>query len=220
VSPARDALGHLADDGTPCTLHGPASAGAIATLAAIGSRVSAFNHEIASKLQSLMMSLDELSDLLEAQGDPALRRTVEAAHATLRELGALLTANRTLTRATAGTTVPLRDLVRGAGERVGIAVRGELPDGTLEGVSPLLAVAIGLALDAVAGSGRNRAVELTATPAGATIVLGVPMCDPAPANASDALAIAAHVIAAAGGELRCGHDRVLRVTLPFAGHAR
>lgn len=206
---------HLDDAGAPCALHAPASTAAVAALAAIGSRVAAFNHDIASKLQGLMMALDEISELVEGHGDSALRPAVDTAHLTLRELSALLAANRALTRASARTATTVAELVRGAGERVGVAVRGELPATPLAAVPPLVAIAIGLALDAAADTGRARAVDVTVT-AGALVI---PLGAHAPANASDALGIAAHVLAGAGGALCCGRDRTLRITLPAAAAA-
>jgi len=54
---------HLDDQGRPCTKHPSATIDELMVLAVIGSRVSGFHHDIASKLQGLMMSIDEIGEL-------------------------------------------------------------------------------------------------------------------------------------------------------------
>jgi hypothetical protein len=209
-------LGHLDQDGNACTEHA-ANPDAILTAATIGSRVSTFNHDIASKLQGMMMALDEIEEILERVDDPDLRRATETAQQSLKEASSLLSANRSLTRTATRSKTALRDLVRAAGERVHVAVRGDVPDGQIEATVPLLAQAIGLAIDALAGTGRGRFVDVIASREGdrATLVFAS-TADPAPAL-GDALALASFVIEREHGELRCGRDRRLHVQLPLVG---
>ncbi|MDQ3338615.1 MAG: hypothetical protein M4D80_25910 [Myxococcota bacterium] len=207
---------HLDEDGHVCTEHVPAD-DAILTLATIGSRVSTFNHDIASKLQGMMMALDEIEELLERIGDSDLRRANETAQQALKEASALLSANRALTRTSTKAKVQVRDLVRAAGQRANVDVRGDVPEGQVEGVVALLAQGLGLAIDALAGMGRNRFVDVIATREGEGVKLTF-ASTAEPTNAlADSLLLAGFVIARANGELRCGRDRRLHVQLPLAG---
>lgn len=211
-------LEHLDEDGHACTRHA-ANLDAILTLAAIGSRVASFNHDIASKLQGLMMALDEIGDLIarDAAPDPDLRRAVETAQLSLAEASALLTANRALTRTSVRTKAALRDVVTAATERVGVALHGELPDGEVEAVVPLLVQGLGLALDAIAGTGRARTVDVAVTRDGARVELVFAAAGEPAKTVGDALALASFILAREHGELRCGRDHRLHVRLPLAG---
>lgn len=208
---------HKAEDGSECTEH-VASSDALMTYAVIGSRVSAFNHDIASKLQGMMMALDEIEELCERVGDPDLRRATETAQASLKEASALLSANRSLTRTSTKTKAQLGDVVRAAGERVHVDVRGALFDGELETVVPLLVQGLALMIDAIAGAGRGRFVDVIATREGdrASLVFASTAEQVKPIG--DALELAGFVIARAGGELRCARER-LHVQLPLAASA-
>ena len=209
-------VGHLDEDGNPCTEHA-ASLEALLVFATIGSRVASFNHDIASKLQGMMMALDEIEELHDRVGDSDLRRATETAQASLKEASALLSANRSLTRTGTKSKAALRDLVKTAGDRVGVDIRGSVPDGEVEAAIPLLAQGIGLAIDAIAGTGRARFVDVIASREGtrATLVFAS-TADPTK-TLGESLALAGFVIKRANGELRCGRDRRLHVQLPLVG---
>lgn len=200
---------HLDEHGEPCTRH-VANRDALLTFAAIGARVSSFNHDLASKLQGVMMAIDEISELA---SDANTRRAVETAQEALQEATALLATNRALTRAAIPAKIALRDLVAAAGDRVGVKVRGALPDGELVCVVPLTTHGLGLALDAIAGAGRARAVDLVASQADGRVTLELASTAEPAKSANDSLALAAFVIARAGGEVRC-RERGLIVQLP------
>lgn len=206
-------MNHLDEDGNPCAVHAT-SEEALMTFAVIGSRVSSFNHDIASKLQGLMMSIDEIDEICERVTDGDLRRATETAQIAIKEASAMLSANRALTR-TARTKVQLRELVKQASDRSGVAVIGALPDAQVELVVALTAHALGLALDAIGGTGRGRGVAVAATiEAGrAQLVFTGPGGEPA--KSGDAFALAAFAIARAGGELRCRANGV-SVQLPLS----
>src|SRR5262249_6816696 len=95
-------------------------------LAALGARMASFNHDIASKVQGLMMALDEIGELAPNMGDPDLARASETAMQALKELHALLSQNRALTKPPVKTKVALGELMRTAGARAGVGVRGAL----------------------------------------------------------------------------------------------
>lgn len=209
-------IGHLDEDGKPCGEH-PASLDALLVYATIGSRLSSFNHDIASKLQGMMMALDEIEEMFERLDSSDLQRATETAQGSLKEANALLQANRALTRTSTKTKVQLRDVVRNAAERVGVDVRGDVPDGEIESVIPLLAHGLGLAIDAIAGSGRSRFVDLIASRDGDHCALVFASTAEPTKMLGDALALASFVVTRANGELRCGRDRRLHVRLPVAG---
>ena len=203
---------HLDDTGAECTRH-VANVEALLDFAVIGARVAAFNHDIASKLQGLMMSLDEIGEVVERVGDADLHRATETAQLALDEARALLSANRALTRSTK-TKVQLRDLVKAASERGGLGVLGAIPDGQVELALPPTAQALGLALEAIGGTGKSRIVDVIATTEGGRARLTfVSSAEPSP-TAGDAFALAAFAIARAGGELRC-RDNGLTIQLPL-----
>ncbi len=201
---------HLDDTGAVCTHH-PPNESSLLTLATIGSRVSSFNHDIASKLQGVMMSLEEIGDYVEREPDPGLRQAVEDAMTALKDATALLTANRALTRTATKTKASLSDVVRAAADRSGILVHGDISERQVETAVPLLTQALALVFDALAGGGRAR--TLSATMSGDAVVLSS-KAPPTPSLA-DALALAGFVVTNAGGELRCG-DGTVSVRLPFA----
>ena len=206
---------HKAEDGSACTEH-VASPDALMTYAVIGSRVSAFNHDIASKLQGMMMALDEIEEMCERLGDPDLRRATETAQASLKDASALLSANRSLTRTSTKTKAQLADVVRAAGERVHVDVRGSIPEAQLETVVPLLVQGFALVIDAIAGAGRGRFVDVIVTCEGGRANLAIATTAEQTKPIGDALELAGFVIERAGGELRCARDR-LHVQLPLAG---
>jgi hypothetical protein len=204
-------LGHLDDEAHPCTRHPAASLDAILQLATIGSRMSGFNHDLASKLQGLMMALDEILDAAPPGSD--LARAAESGHEALQGLNKLLAANRALARPPVRARITLAELAGHAAERYAVSLRGVLPAAELELVVPLVTHALALAFDASAGVGRGRTLAVTARLAGgrAELRLAAPAMT---SQASESLALASWVFAREGGELRCG-DACVIVRLPI-----
>jgi hypothetical protein len=190
---------HVDETGAPCSRHPAATAAALLQLAIVGSRAPAFHHDCASKLQGLVMALDELTELTE-NGDPQLIRAVETALEASRELNALLNFNRTLTRPAARTPIALDELIARAAERAGVALRGGPPAGVMVnvGVAPMVH-ALSLAIDAAAGSGRGRTLAITGTSAAGAVELALQSSPLQSPSASEAVAIAGFVIARDGG---------------------
>jgi hypothetical protein len=194
---------HLDETGAPCARHPVISEATLYQLAMVGSRAPAFHHDCASKLQGLVMALDELTELTE-DGDPQLIRAIETALEASRELNALLNINRALTRPAAKARIALRELVARAAERVGVTVQGALAEAlaVTVGVAPMTH-ALALAIDVAAGSGRGRALAVAAEPASGGVDL-VLHSSPLPApNVNEAVAIASFVVARDGGRLWC-----------------
>jgi hypothetical protein len=204
-------LGHLTEDGDPCPHHGEPDLEAVLALAVLGSRHTGFNHDLASKLQGILMSLDEILESPQATGDPDLQRAAESAMTSAQELGALLNANRALGRVANRSRAPLRDVLQQAGSRAGVAIRGTIVEASVEAAIAGLVQGLALAIDVCAGPGRGRSLDVTSTLAGATIELDLPMVRPAPDPQNELLALAVSVLRREGGELRCarGGDRML-----------
>jgi hypothetical protein len=211
---SEPAIEHIDETGAPCTRHPAASTAALYQLALVGSRAPAFHHDCASKLQGLVMALDELSELTE-NGDPALIRAIESAMEVSRELNGLLNLNRALTKPAAKTAIAVGELMKTAAGRVGVTLSGALPAATVMVTGPAMTHALALTIDVAAGSGRGRALAITATTVGRDIELALPAATNQPANASESLAIATFVVARDGGKLWCSEsgDRVF-VRLP------
>ena len=56
-------LRHLDEHGEVCTRHAPVPDGDLLALALVGSRAPSFHHDLASKLQGLMMAIDEIGEV-------------------------------------------------------------------------------------------------------------------------------------------------------------
>ena len=184
---------------------------ALMQLAAIGSRQTGFNHDIASKIQGLMMALDELTELIEPLRNEDITRSVDTAMTAVRELNGLLTASRALTKPPVKTRIAMRELVTKAAERASVVVRGALPEATVEVSPPLIVQAIALAIDVAGGVGRSRVVEPHCDVANGRVELSfAPAANLAP-NASTQLAIASWVLRREGGELERGERISIRL---------
>jgi hypothetical protein len=214
-----DAIGHDDDRGAACARHPAISAEGLMQLAMIGSRASAFHHDCASKLQGLVMALDELGELAEG-GDPNMLRAIEAATESTRELHALLNINRALTKPPSRGPTGLHDLLTKAAQRVGITVHGVPPASApvLVEVSSAAAIhALALVLDVAAGSGRGRSLQVAVTEHATTIDIALAAAQPPPASASEMLAIASYVLMRDGGQLWCNAaEPKIIVQLPAA----
>jgi hypothetical protein len=213
-------LEHLDEHGQPCKTHAPTTLDKLLALATVGARMPSLHHDCASKLQGIVMALDEIAEL--ADDPDAVRRATTTAHEAVRDLQKLLVQSRTLTKAPQRAKTALAELVRLGSERFGVRVRGELSAVSVDVVAQAAIHAFGALLDLVAGpsqlgrtvdvslaiDGRELALALSG-PRGATAKL--------PANASETIAIASFVIARDGGSLRCAADgeRVV-VRLPIA----
>jgi hypothetical protein len=120
--------------------------------AAIGSRMSSFHHDVASKLQGLMMAVDEISEL--ANDDTRAAATTAAS--ALHELNQLLSVNRALTKAPQRKRTPLRELVTHAFQRHGVRMRGDVLEVDVNVALPSIAHALDLLIDMLAGPLRGE----------------------------------------------------------------
>jgi hypothetical protein len=196
---------HLDATGAPCARHAPASPDALLQLALVGSRAPAFHHDCASKLQGLVMALDELGELTE-HGDPQVLRALEGALDASRELNALLNINRALTKHPAAADIAVKDLVARAAQRVAVTVQGTLPDALVSVAVPAMTHGLALVFDVAAGPGRGRALAISGSQVRGGVELVLATSATAPASASEHLALATFVIHRDGGRLWCAAE--------------
>jgi hypothetical protein len=196
---------HRDETGAPCTRHGELTEHRLYELATLGSRMPSFHHDAASKLQSLIMALDEISEL--ASGDD-LRAPIDTAHAALRDLNQILSANRALAKAPQRARIGLGELVKRAADAMGVRTRGDVPGDDVRVAIPAVRHALALLLDLAAGpSHLGRVVDVTASSDGDRLELTI--TGPAeaaaklPASAGESTGIAAFILDREDGELCC-----------------
>lgn len=196
---------HLDENGQPCTRHPAIPEHRLYELATLGSRMSGFHHDTASKLQSLVMALDDLGES-SASVPPEMASAIETARAAMKELNALFTANRAFAKGPQRTRAAYGDLLARAAERVGVKLVGDLPRCEVRVTVPTMTHAFALLLDVAAGGTHaKRAVEVRYQIAEgrASVSLAGPV-GTAVAHASESVAIAAFVIGRDEGVLTCG----------------
>jgi hypothetical protein len=198
-------MDHLDETGRPCTRHVRSSEDSLLALALLGSRMPSFHHDLASKLQSLMMAIEEIDELAEGAA-PDMRHAIDGAGAAVRELQALFAANRTLSRPPQPKPTPIGELIATAAHRAGTRTHGDLPAADVDVSPPAIAHAIAIVLDLAAGSTKmNRVLALTGSvDVGHLVVTIEATAEPLAANAGDLLALAGFAFARERGELRCG----------------
>lgn len=205
---------HLDDNGQPCPRHPAATLEQLMNLAIVGSRAPGFHHDIASKLQSLMMSVDEIGEL--ADTNAQIKRAAETASESLREVLALLNVNRALTKPPVRTAVALRELLDRATARVYVTLQGALVDATVHVSAPSTIHALSLAFDVAAGPGRGRTLPATAQLAAGHVELCLSCTPSASGESAESITLATFILARDGGSLACtddGSQLVLRLPL-------
>jgi hypothetical protein len=216
--------GHLDETGQPCTRHVP-STEAMFAWAAIGARIAGFHHDSASKLQSLMMAIDEATELLGDERDD-VRRALDTATTSLRDLHGLLTENRALARAPQRKPVALADLLRKASIRQGVKLEGDLGSFSVLAAAPSIVHALGLLCDQTAGPAtgtRLVSIAVSATDSVVTAEL-TGSASAAPSSVSsghtnESVAVAAFLLQREEGSLRCT-SRGFVIQLPLAASAQ
>jgi hypothetical protein len=175
-------------------------------------------HDLASGLQAVGAALDELDATIT---DPAIRPLIEAAVAANERTVAVFVATRNTLRnpAAARDRVELGVLIGRAADRSAYRpVMGPIPSGTVAVSIPMVTAMLAALIDA-AGGDAGRA-ELSARADGARIAIAIRAADPGPepATIGATLAIAAVMLEALDGEVRCGdHDdrAAYTIRLPF-----
>jgi hypothetical protein len=201
--------------GEPCSSHRPVRPEVMLTLALVGSRASGLNHDLASKLQGLLMTLEDLTERLADHADPDLHSSAAEASAVAQELAQLVTASRSLTRSSPPSRCPLRELVAASCDRAGVELDTQLIDAELEISEPPVIHALSLIIEVAAGPGRGRALEATCRLAGEQIEIVLTAARQTTGYASEYLALASAILRRHGGDVRCGAERLV-IWLPRA----
>jgi hypothetical protein len=193
---------HLDETGRPCTRHPAASPQTMLALALLGSRMPSFHHDVASKLQSLMMAIEELEELADNEDS---RNAAQTASTAVREMQALFNANRSLSRPPQRRPTPIGELVAAAAHRAGVKTFGSLPASDVEISLSSITHALAIVFDLAAGAQKlGRSLELVAKVDGSHLVLELPVAPgEVPASAGEVLALASFALLREQGELRC-----------------
>lgn len=207
----KPGLAHLDETGQACERH-PSDLEVVLHLAAIGARTPSFNHDIASKIQGVMMAVDEISELASTD---EVRTAAETAQTALRELNQLLQQHRALTKPPAVTRAGIQELLTRAAQRAGVRLEGDpVPAVEVDVAVPLATQALTLAIDNASGLERRRTLQITARVAGDRLALRLPIAETA-RPVGELLAIAAWSLARSSGALRCGAGELV-IELPIA----
>jgi hypothetical protein len=181
-------------------------------------RLPVFHHDIASKLQGLVMTLDEIAEYADTY--PDIRQATEIGQAIVRELNQMLNANRALTKPPQRAKVTLEQVVERAAGRQLTKLSGTIAPATIEVAVPLLAHAIVMLIEAVSGPGQGHAVDVASAVDGkqVTLTLSRPAGVTVKGHAADQIAVAAWLVEREGGTLRCSAGEArFQLTLPIAG---
>ena len=209
-------MSHVDETGAPCARHPELASVRLYELAILGSRMRTFNHELASKLQALMMAVDEARDISEP-GEPSLRVALDSASAALRGLRDLLDGSRALANPGLRTRVSVHELIDRAADRCGVKVRGQLDECQIRVSVSAMTHAFAQLLDLASGAGLQRVAEVSIRDD--TRVLAVSITGTGEARKDVAIeemvALAAHAVEREGGSLACGASG-FTVRLPVA----
>jgi len=206
---------HVDEGNVPCTRHG-ASEDKLLAYAAVGTRISGFHHDAASKLQSLVMALDEISELI-GEEESELRTATETAQTAVRQLHAQLSANRALAKGPQPTRTLLPELLQRAAERHAVKLRGEVHSYEVMVAPPSMTHVFAMLFDMLAGPpAQGRAIELSVASDGDRVTITVTgTVEATHPNANELIMVAAYMVGREDGILRCGPKRFV-VELPVA----
>jgi hypothetical protein len=201
--------GHVDERGESCTTHAPVRPEVMIRLALVGSRAAGLNHDLASKLQGLLMTIEDLTERLAERGEPELHRAATDASAAAQDLVGLVKSSRQLTRTSSPQRQPLRELIAESCDRAGVELAVELVDAHVQLVAAHAIQAISLAIEVAAGPGRGRPLESTCRLVEGRIELVLLAAERSTSYASEYLAIASAVLRRDGGDVRCGEGRIV-----------
>ena len=206
---------HLDEEGKPCTRHG-AVADKLLAYAAVGTRIAGFHHDAASKLQSMVMALDEIGELI-GDEESDVRTATETAQTAVRQLHGLLSANRALAKGPQTTRMLLPELLQRAAERHAVKLRGDVKPLEVMAAAPSMTHVFAMLFDMIAGApAHGRAVEIEVASDGDRATIKVTgSVEATHPNANEQIAVAAFMVGREEGVLRCGPKRFV-VELPIA----
>jgi signal transduction histidine kinase len=206
---------HVDESGAPCTRHARLRSEIMISLALVGSRATGLNHDLASKLQGLLMTLEDLVERLGERNEPELHRAASEASVAAQELAGLVTDSRALTRSPGPSRCTLRELIAASGDRAGVDLAAALPEVEVDLIVPHVVHALALAIEVAAGPGRGRPLESSCRVDGGRIELVLATSKQTTSYASEYLALASAILRRDRGDVRCGDGRLV-VWLPLA----
>ena len=211
-------IDHLDEDGNPCTRHAAPVVETMLGLAMVGSRTPAFHHDTASKLQSLVMAIDEIGEIADVMAHPDLQRASATALTALRDLHAMFNANRALARPPQATRISIGELIGRAAERASVAIHGDIPADAIEVNVAAMTHAFAVLFDLAAGVIKlGRTIVMTRTPAAGVVELVIRPPEGAthsPPRTTELLSVATFVLRRDRGDLRCTKDDGFIIRLP------
>jgi hypothetical protein len=201
---------HVDESGVPCERHPTGMSSGVLHHALVGSRTQGTHHDLASRLQSLLMAIEEIVELAQqTPKDGDLRIAADTALAALTQANDILAAHRSFARGS-GERVRafVRDLLTRASRRTGVSVDvsslgdveiNVLPARAEQALALLLEV---LGADLVAARKVTAEVEITDTSTVLTLRGGDPGAPRA--QATDLVTLASYALGCDHGRLRCG----------------
>lgn len=205
---------HVDEGGEACARHAPPRPEVMISLAMVGTRATGFNHDLASKLQGLLMTLEDLVERLGEGGDPEMHRAASEASLAAQEIASLVTESRALTRSPGPSRRTLRELLAASCDRAGVELAATLPEVELNIIAPHVMHALALAIEVAAGPGRGRPLPSTCRVDGGRVELTLGTAEQTTSYASEYLALAAAILRRDRGDLRCGEGRLV-IWLPL-----
>ena len=207
-------MAHTTEDGSPCQAHAPRADDLIGP-AVVGSSCFAALHDLASAIQGVGATIDELDETVT---DPALRPLIDAAIEANERATQMFVATRNMIRDPAKRKEPVAvaALVNRAMHQAAAkpATAAAFPQATIEVAVPVIAMTIAHLIDAAASAGGAPAVAAHLDGDAVAITITAATAGPAPATIGATLAIAARAVEAHGGSVRCGEtDGRARYTL-------
>lgn len=122
-------------------------------LALVGTRARGFHHDVASKLQMLMMVTDELAEYSDELDDEHVKQLAASALDAVKDVHQLMIGYRAMSRPDGATPVKLSDLFERGAARAAVEMRGTLPSEMVMARVPIAVQAVTLACEIVAGHG-------------------------------------------------------------------
>jgi hypothetical protein len=181
----------------------------ILALALIGARSRGFHHDIASKLQGLMMAIDEIADRNVLLADDRVQRAVDAAADSMREVQGQLAAFRALARGPDARGCSLRDLVSAGTRAAAVAAVGELPDVTVTATPSSAVQVIAMACELADSTGTVDIVVDAHDAAAIEVSFRCRGGDLPELSRADAIALMTFALGRDGGDARDGGNGVV-----------
>jgi hypothetical protein len=177
----------------------------VLALALVGARARGFHHDMASKLQALMIAVD---DLAERNTDARMAPSIDAAALALRDIQNVLGAFRALARGADPRPSSLRELIAAAARTAGVVIAGEIPDTSVR-VTPSAAVQVLVLACELADPGATLPVAIARDGGAIEVAMQLGAGQHLDLTHAEALAVMRGALGRDGGDARADGDRVV-----------